>query len=282
VTAVPSVRLERRAVVAPLAVSDAWRLVRHPLVLAGVALGLVMLWGTGGRINGAFELLMGYGLMPLAIGTCLAGHLMASRDHRNGTTELAGTLPTRASTRVLASFAALTGPLAVAVAYLCVALAVVSAWDGVPVALEEGIVMLQPAAVELLQGLVSVVFFGVLGVTLGAWIPSRALPPVLLAALLFLFTVLGWNADGWLRWALPLTHHEQRVLEWVQVTPSWGYSVTDGYDRVAMAWHVGYLTALSGLVAAVGVLRHDRSRRLGAGAVVLAALAAALSVVQVP
>lgn len=36
------------------------------------------------------------------------------------------------------------------------------------------------------------------------------------------------------------------------VTPSWGYSATNGYDRVAMAWHVGYVAALSGLVAAGG------------------------------
>lgn len=270
------------SVVGQLAMGDAWRLARHPFVLAGVALGLVMLWGTGTRINGAFEVLSGYGLMPVAIGTCLAGHLLASRGRRNGTTELISTLPATARTRALAVLTALAGSLAVACAYLAVALVTVTAWDGVPVALGEGIVMLRPAGVELLQGVLAVAFFGVLGITLGTWVPSRAVPPVLLAALLFTFTVLGWNAEGWLRWALPITHHEQDVLEWVQVTPTWGYSVTDGYDRVAMAWHVGYVAALTGLVAAVGLLRHDRGRMVVAATAVLGALTVVLSMVQVP
>lgn len=272
----------RRRVIAQLAAVDAWRLVRHPFVLAGVALGLVMLVGTGFRINGAFELLSGYGLMPVAIGTALAAHLLASRDHRNGTRELADALPTPARPRALAMLLAVTGPLLVGVAYLVVVIVVVAAWDGVPVAIGDDIVMLRPAPVEWAQGLLAIAFFGALGVTLGTWIPSRAVPPALLAAMLFTFTVLGWSAEGWLRWALPVTHHEQRVLEWVQLTSSWGYSATDGYDRVALAWHDAYVAALSGLIAAVGLLRHGRSRLLVAATVLLAALTAVLSVVQVP
>lgn len=233
--AASAARVARRPVVAQLAAGDAWRLARHPFVLVGVALGLVMLVGTGFRTNGAFELLSGYRLLPVALGTSLAGHLLASRDHRNGTKELSDTLPTPAGPRALAMLFAMAGPLLVGVAYLGVAIVVVAAWDGVPVAIGDGIVMLRPAPVELAQGLLAVAFFGAFGVTLGSWIPSRAVPPVLLAAMLFTFTVLGWNAEGWwLRWALPITHHEQRVLEWVQVTPSWGYSATDGYDRVAL------------------------------------------------
>ncbi len=280
--ATSAARVGRRPIVAQLAADDAWRLARHRFVLVGVALGLIMLVGTGSRTNGAFELLSGYGLLPVALGTALAGHLLASRDHRNCTRELAKALPTPAGPRALAMLFAMAGPLLVAVAYLVVAIVVVAAWNGVPVAIGDGIVMLRPAPVELAQGLLAIAFFGALGVTLGTWIPNRAVPPLLLAAMLFTFTVLGWSAEGWLRWALPITHHEQRVLEWVQVTSSWGYSATDGYDRVALAWHDAYVAALSGLIAAVGLLRHGRGRLLVAATVLLAALTAVLSVVQVP
>lgn len=270
------------AVVRTLVPADARRLARNPFVLAGTALGVVMVVGTGDRVNGAFETLFGYGLMPLAIGTCVAGHLLASRPYRSGTAELWTSLPTPATRRTVAALLALAGPLLLALGYLAFAAALVGAGDGVPVALADGVVALQPHPVELAQGVLGVAFFGALGIALGAWLPNRAVPVVILGVLLFIFTVLGWNAAGWLRWALPITHHDEQNLGWVQVNPSWGYSIADGYDRVAMAWHDAYVAALTGLAAAVALLRHHRSRLVVATTAGLGALAAVLSFVQVP
>ncbi len=87
------------AVVRSLGRAEAWRLVRSPFVVAGFALSLVMIGTAGARVNAAFELLSGYGLMPLAIGTCLAGQLLASREARNATTELTTTAPAARSSR---------------------------------------------------------------------------------------------------------------------------------------------------------------------------------------
>lgn len=272
----------RPAVVRTLVRADIGRLARHPFVLVGAALAVVMVVGTGDRVNGAFETLSGYGLMPVAIGTCAAGHLLASRADRSGTAELWTSLPTAATRRTQAALLALAGPLTVAVGYLTFGVVLVGAWNGVPVALADGVVALRPHPVELAQGVLAVAFFGALGVALGTWLPSRAVPVVVVAALLLTFTVVGWSADGWLRWALPITHHDQHNLGWVQVTPSWGYSITDGYDRVAMAWHLSYVVALTALAAAVALLRHRRARSAVAATAGLAVLAAALSIVQVP
>lgn len=261
---------------------DAARLARHPFVLAGLSLGVVMIVATGHRINGAFETLLGYGLMPVAIGTCVAGHLVASRPHRSRTAELWHTLPTSAETRTLGALLAVGGPVLVAVAYLAFAAALVGAWNGVPVALAEGIVGLRPHPVELAQGLLSVLCFGAFGVAAGMWLPRRAVPVIMAAGLLVTFTVVGWSADGWLRWALPLTHHDGQNLGWVQVTPRWGYSITDGYDRVAMAWHDAYVLTLAGLAAAVALLRHRHGRAMAIATVGLVGVAALLSIVQMP
>lgn len=280
--AVGAAPLRRRRVAVTLAAADARRLARHPFVLAGAALGVVMVAGTGARVNGAFEVLLGYGLMPLAIGTCLAAQLLTSRSRRNATTELEAAVAADAEVRTFGALAALTGPLVVAVVYLVIALVWVQAWNGVPVALADGIRDITMHPVELAQGLVGVAFFGALGAALGAWVPSRFVPPVLLAALLFVFTVLGWSAQGWVRWALPLTHHETVSLQWVQVTPRYGYGVVAGYDRVALAWHVAYVGALTALMAVVALLRHRRDRSAFAAAGLLAALTVVLSVVQVP
>lgn len=270
------------AVARALATVDAVRFARHPVVLAGLAFGLVITVTTGHRVNGAFEQLLGYGLVLVAVGAAVAGHLLASRPWRARTAELWRTLPTPAQERTLGALLAVTGPVLVAVAYLLFAAVFVRAWEGVPVALAEGVVSLRPHPVELAQGILAVACLGAIGVALGTWLPSRAVPVLLLAGLLLIFTLVGWTAEGWLRWALPMTHHDQEGLGWVQAAPSWGYSITDGYDRVAMAWHDAYVAALTGLAASVALLRHRRGRLVVGATVVFSGLTAFLSVAQLP
>lgn len=274
-------KLSRR-VLGNLALAEAWRLARHPFVLAGAALGLLMMVTGSQQMNAAFELLLGFGVMPLCIGTCLAAHLLASRDARNNTAEVSNALPTPAARRTLGWLAALGGPLLLAAVCVAVGATALGAWDGVPVALHRGPTNLLLHPSELAQGVIGVAFFGALGIALGTWVPSRATLVVLLGALLVMFTVVGWAADGWFRWALPVTHHEYGISRWVQATPGAGYNVVEGYDRVALSWHLGYTAAFAALLGALAVLRHDRSHRTVAAVGITAVATLALAIVQVP
>lgn len=278
-------------VVGSLARRETLRLVRHPLVVGGALLSLLMLaTGSGERggsgdavqVNAAFEMLLGYALMPLAIGTCLACQLLASRDVRDGTLELTGTLPAPPVHRMIAGLAALMGPLVLAAVVILIGATLLSAWDGVPVALTSGTANLVPHPAELAQGVVAVAFFGALGLAFGAWLPSRVTLVVLLAALLFLFTVVGWYSTGWARWALPMTHHEYGVSRWVQATEGAGYNVVTGYDRVALSWHIAYVAMFTLLLGAVAALRTTRTRTVAVVTTLLAVATVFLSLVQMP
>lgn len=278
-------------VVASLSRREALRLVRHPLVVAGALLSLLMLaTGSGERggpndaeqVNAAFEMLLGYAVMPLAIGTCLACQLLASRDVRDRTVELTESLPAPAAHRMIAGMAALVGPVVLAVIVILVGATLLSAWDGVPVALTTGTSNLVPHPAELAQGVVAVAMFGALGLAFGAWLPFRAALVVLLAVLLFLFTVVGWYSTGWARWALPMTHHDYGVSRWVQATEGGGYNVVSGYDRVALSWHIAYVAVFALLLGAVAVLRTTRTRKVVGWTVLLAVATLSLSIVQMP
>lgn len=282
---------ESDGIVRSLARRETLRLVRHPLVVGGALLSLLMLAtgsgeragsGDAGQVNAAFEMLLGYAVMPLAIGTCLACQLLASRDIRDGTVELAGTLPAPAVHRMIATIAALVGPVVLAAVVVLIGATLLSAWDGVPVALTTGTTNLVPHPAELAQGVVGVAFFGALGLAFGAWLPSRATLVVLLAVLLFVFTVVGWYSTGWARWALPMTHHEYGVSRWVQATEGAGYNVVSGYDRVALSWHIAYVAMFTLLLGALAALRKTRTRTVAAVTVVTAAATVFLSFVQMP
>ncbi len=156
-----------------------------------------------------------------------------------------------------------------------------SAWDGLPVALVGGTTQLVPHPAELAQGVVTVVFFGAVGVAVGTWVPSRLTIPVVVAGLLVTFTIAGWYAEGWARWALPATHHDYGASQWVQLPNGEGYSIVTGYDRAALSWHIAYVMSFTALVGAVALLRRARSGRVIVATSLLAAATAVLSFIQV-
>jgi hypothetical protein len=271
-----------------LARGDAWRLARHPSVLVGAALSGAAFALTGSQVGHAFTLLSGQGLLPLAVGTLLAAQQRASHDRRHRTVELETAAPTPAGTRTVAVLLALAGPLAVATCCLVVGWVAAAGWAGLPVALPDGIARVQLTPVEVAQGVVGVALFGAIGVALGTWVPRWALRPLLLLILAAAATTgLGVqpgthpvDEGGWMPWVLPFAHHATGVVDVIRTPDGGWYEVVEGYDRVALAWHVGYVASLATCVGCLAVLRRARSARLVAVALTSAGAAALAFVAQ--
>lgn len=282
----PPAAARTRHVVIQLAVAEGWRLVRHPVILVGLALcltGVVAAARTSAEQSGGFPviLLSGAGLWPLAVGALLAANLTAVRPRRYGTSELEDTTLAGPGTRTLGLLAA-TGALAlVGFVLLAVAAVVLEVWNGIPVRFPEGFVSRQMHVIEFLQGPLAVTSMAVLGVALGRWVPTRLLAPLLLfpALIGFMHAMWRFDAPAW-RFA-PIMVHEQQVA-WVQVTPSSGYSIIGGFAIGDLAWHLVYLAGVTVLLAVAAVARAGRSRALGIAAVAGLALAAVGGVLQLP
>lgn len=268
-----------RAVVSQLALAEGRRLVRHPLVLAGLALSLA--GGIAAALTPheqagelAFIMLSGGGAWPLAVGAFLAANLTAARTRRHGTVELEDTTVTGAADRTLGILTAMGSLVLVAIALLAVDVAMLRAWDGVAVRLEEGFVHRSMHPAELAQGPLAVGFLAALGVAFGRWVPSRLVGPLMLVPAVVGFFHATWRFPSSIWRFAPVMAHEQQV-GWVQVTPSSGYSIIADFAVGDLAWHLLYLLGLTVVVAALAVARFDRGRRVriaGSAGIVLAVL----------
>lgn len=238
------------------------RLLRHPAYLAGIALSFVFLFVVREAVQGTpdvpFVVWTGLGLYPVAAGTFFATFAAALRSRRHGTDELYGTKPTPDVIRTVGHLVALAWAAGGGVVLLGLAAVYHRLWDGVMVPMPDGVVPIVPHIVELALGPVTVILFGVLAVAVARWIPSLLALPVAAVALLVHFVTGSWGLGGTFRWFLPITNH-QTSAGWVQVTPSYGYDIVESFDRVALAWHDGYMLALATVLAAVALLRHGRT-----------------------
>lgn len=179
-----SASLRRRSgwrVALSLARAEGRRLVRHPLLWAGVLLGGLLL----GAILGphAFVLpresvILQVAALPVAAGTLLAAHLATTRPRRDDADPLLVAAPATSAQRTAGLLLAVVGPLAVAVLLVAATLAGMAAAGGVgPVDLVEAATA--PALVALA---------GVVGVLLGRvapWLAAPWLALVVLAAVQF-------------------------------------------------------------------------------------------------
>lgn len=282
----PAAPARSHHVVLQLAVAEGRRLVRHPVVLVGLALcltGLVVAARTTPEESGSLPviLLSGAGQWPLAVAALLAANLTAVRPRRYGTPELEDTTLTGPGTRTLGLLAATGALTLVAFALLAVAAVTFEAWNGIPVRFAEGFASRHMHITEFLQGPLAVTTMAVLGVVLGRWVPTRLLAPLLLLPGLvgFLHTMWRFDAPAW-RFA-PIMVHEQQ-LAWVQVTPSGGYSIIGGFAIGDLAWHLVYLAGVTVLLAVAAVARSGWSRPLGIAAGSGLALAVAGGTLQLP
>jgi hypothetical protein len=267
----------RRGVVASLARVEARRLLLHPLVLIGLAMSALLTWQVADEQSLAYLVLMGAGVLPLAIGVLLAANAAALRARRDDAEELFGTLPAPPSARTAALLVAV-GVLALAtVPVVLVQATVLGAWSGLDVTYWGQVET--PAVVHLVQGPLLVGFFGALGVALARLVPTLAAGP-LVAVLVLLASIplVGWGPDASWRWLFPPVNAADVPggdVGWPcdRGDPSWCPSAV-AFDDGTLAVHAVYLVALTALAAGVALLRDGRTRQrlsvvIGAAAVVV-------------
>ncbi len=268
-----------------LAAVEGRRLVRSPLYLAGVALSVFFFVGATMLIGDIedipYVVWTGIGLYPVAAGTLLASFVAALRSRRHGTNELYGTAPTSVRARTAAHLVAVGWAVAGSIAVLAASAAYHRLWEGVTVHFSTGVRPAVPGLLELAQGPAIVLLFGAFAVMLARWLPTLLAVPFAAVALLFHFVTGSWGIGGTARWFLPLVTHE-RAVGWVQVTPTSGYPVVEGFHTVPLAWHVVYLLGLAQALAVIALLRHGADRRLLALGIAAAVVIAGAGLLQIP
>jgi hypothetical protein len=227
-----------RSTVPVLAGQETVRLLRHPLLLAGLI--LYALFATA-NLLGPDDPARAFGFVDTTptivpgLFALLAGSLLASRDHRAHTGELLTPLPGRAFDRVAAMCLACLAPAALTLV-LVLALHAVQ--------LRQGFYVETPGPGHLTQGAVTVLGGGLFGVMVGTWTPTRS--AALLALVLMVVVNLAVAADGW-------PHHLFALLvEWSLYVPGGGWA---GLRAGSPGWHLAYLLSLCGLAACAALLR---------------------------
>jgi hypothetical protein len=253
------------AVAAALARVEGWRLLRHPLVLAGVS-GAVLGFPYGGNEDWQFRWGMtGVYLYAIAMAGMVVVHLAISRDRRGDTDELAATLPTGMRTRV-AGHARSLAWLLLPVGLLWVGVVVVRLGPDLSHPMADGGVAFvwQPSLLELAQGPVAVAVYLLVALAAGVWWRHSAVGVAL--PLLLMFSPLVWMFTMVVDLTVTVPYQSGRLVE------------------IAGIHTVGQYLFLAGVaaVAASGaLLRYGPRRRWGwtaAAATVVTLVGAALRV----
>ncbi len=250
------------AELAPLARTEARRLLRHPLFLAGVALSLLLLRDEGdGAALAAF--VTGFALLPLAAATLVVANLAALRSRRSGTDELYASLPRPRSSRIAGQLLALTVTMPVSCALIAIAY-LVDSFDDYPH-------HVTALGTELAQGPVMVVAFGAIGILLARLTAAPIVATLTLVGLLAVRATLS-TPDSWLSWLLPIAGGTARSGDPISCGPDApaGCMAFAG-NPMATGWHLTYLVVVA-LLAGAGALAGEH-RRLRAAALAAAAVA---------
>jgi hypothetical protein len=274
----------RRGVVPSLARVEARRLLLHPLVLIGLVMSALLTSQVTDEDSLAYLVLMGAGVLPLAIGVLLAANAAALRGRRDDTDELYGTLPAQASARTAALLVAVGVVALASVAVVLLQATVLGAWSGLDVTYQGQVET--PSVVQLMQGPLLVALFGALGVALARLVPTLA-AGTLVAVLVLLASIplVGWGPDASWRWLFPPVNAADvpgGALGWPcdRADPSW-CPATVAFETGTLVWHALYLVALTALASGVALLRDGRTPRRLAVVGASVAVTAALAVVQV-
>lgn len=234
VTAAPS-----RSVVPALALQEAYRLMKQPLVLAGFGLWIfnavraALAEEEGPRA--AFETVdIMLSFFP-GVFLIVAANLVATRDRRAGSADVLGPLPVRVEERTLALMLASLAPALIGLV-LNLSLHVWFLYD------ERYHVV--PGIGNLLQGPVNLLGAVMLGLMLAAWAPFRGAAVIAMVSMVVANAWLGGQENGMLfaplmTWAI-----------WGIYPDVWG-GIFDG----SPAWHLVYLVGLTGMAAAAAWVR---------------------------
>ena len=279
---VARVRGDALRCVLALAGVEAVRLLRHPIVLAGAALSVLLLLQDLGEYGGRFYLLTIAATMPLAAATMVAANLAALRSRRSDTDELWASTAMPASGRTLAHLLSLAAPVTLAAALVAFGYFAFDAGDGLRVDVIGTTVV--PSVTELAQGPLVVLALGALGIALARWLPTVALAPVVIVGFLAIeMPMTSWGVATEWRWLAPVVNHGER--SWApcsrEAHAEWGCDGAVGFDIAGMRWHLLYLAGLTVFLAALALLRHGRRPRrlaLAAAGLVLVVAAGALQI----
>lgn len=250
---VPSLR-----VAAALAVPEAWRIIRHPVALAGLTLHLVLFASVAD--NGprdAFDVMSTASTFFYGVFVFFAANLVASRTRRDGSRELLAPLAAGEHERTLALCLASLGPTLLNVVFNAAGYLMLEL---------RGLFEVHPTFWHIAQGPLTVLGAALLGIMVARWAPY---PGMALVVMVAMFAWNIWvsndgNGDGGLLGT---------YVSWAVYGPgtAW-YGLYPG----SPAWHVAYLAALCGMAAAGAVLRTSPHpwRVLAVGAVFTAAAVA--------
>ncbi|MBW3663401.1 MAG: hypothetical protein KY469_09910 [Actinobacteria bacterium] len=236
---------------------EAWRLVRHPFLLAGTALAafvFVIGRGESGAPSPGDRYYILTVMIPILVAypTLLAANLGALRTRRAGTGELFAATPIPAGGRTMGHLAALPAVVGILVLLWLGSVLTHQVWDGLPVAFPDGVRPRVPTLPEFLQAPLAILALGAVGVALARWVPSVAATLLVLVVMVPGFVLQSWGVlDPWAPLFDPAIPGE-----WIETgADGSGYSIIHGFDLAALAWHEVYLAGVAALFGGLALLR---------------------------
>jgi hypothetical protein len=228
-----------------LAPGEAWRIVTHPVALAGLALNvalIVAVGSDGGRSS--FSAVTTGSTFYSGVFTYFAANLVATRERRSSAGELLTPLPAGPHPRTLALCLAALGPALLNAALVIVTFAAFAARDTF---------LVTPSFWHVAQGPLTVLGGALLGVMVGRWAPYPGTALAVMVAMVA-FNVVVSNSPEQYR-ALGTE------VSWARWGPNDESDGWYGYYPGSVAWHDAYLLGLCAM-AAVGALLRTAFARL--------------------
>jgi hypothetical protein len=227
-----------------LARGEAWRIVTHPVALAGLALNvalIVVVGSDGGRSS--FSAVTAGSTFYSGVFTYFAANLVATRERRSRAGELLAPLPAGPHARTLALCLAALGPALLNAALVAAAYAAFAARE---------MFLVAPSFWHAAQGPLTVLGGALLGVMVGRWAPYPGAALVVMVAMVAFNMVVADSPDY-----RPLGTE----VGWARSGPDHDRGGWYGYHPGSVAWHDAYLLGLC-VMAAVGALLRTASERL--------------------
>lgn len=241
-----------------LARSEAWRIVRHPVALAGLALNvlvIVAVGSDGGR--SAFSGVTTGSTFYAGVFTYFAANLVATRERRSGADELLEPLPAGPHARTIGLCLAALGPALLNAALVTLTFAVFAMGD---------MFVVTPSFWHVAQGPLTVLGGALLGVMVGRCAPYPGVALVVMVAMVAFNVAVSNSAEQY--------RSLGTEVSWARWGPNNEGDGWYGYYPGSVAWHDAYLLALCGMAAAGALLRTAAARLpvLVAGGLLTAAM----------
>jgi hypothetical protein len=245
------------------------RLVRHPIVLAGLALAILLAYRfpLGNEIGGKYFLLMGMGVLPLGFAAFVVANLAALRTERSETGELFTSLSAPASVRTLAHLVSLVYAVVFCAAVVAAGYVAFGAWDGIVV--DSAGKTAEPSPYELANGPAAAAALGALGVALARWLPYLPVAPLAAVAVFVVQVTVMWGSERDYAWFVPFVNTARSDVPGASwpCSPDQGWPCgVDEFATTSAGWHVVYLAGIALILGAAALWKEDRRPRIAAAA----------------